>query len=68
MSRNSSFQQQSVSIMYWLISKSFPASVGINAFVTIMLLALTTNGDGGALLTTQRSHICLILSLILCGY
>ena len=30
-----------------------------------MLLALTTNDDGGAFLTTQSTHLCLILSLIL---
>ena len=41
--------------------------VGINTFLAIMLLALTTNCDGGALLTRQGTHICLILSLILCG-
>ena len=45
----------------------FPTSVGINTFITIMLVALTTSCDGGALLTTQGTHICLILSFILCG-
>ena len=41
--------------------------VGINTFLTIMLLALTTNCDGGALLTIHGTLICLILSPILCG-
>ena len=31
------------------------------------LLALTTNRDGGAFLSTQRTHLYLILSLMLCG-
>ena len=51
--------------MYWLINNLFPTNVGINTFITIMLLALTTTCDGGALLTTQSTHICLILSVIL---
>ena len=34
---------------------------------TIALLALTTTCDGGAFLTTQGTHICLISSFILCG-
>ena len=53
--------------MYWLTAILFPTSVGINTFITIMLLALTKSCDGGALLTTQSTHIRLILSLILCG-
>ena len=53
--------------MYRLINNLFPTSVGINTFITIMPLALTTNCHGGALLTTQGTHICLILSFILCG-
>ena len=53
--------------MYWRINNLFPTSVGINTFITIMLLALTTSCDGGALLTTQGTHICLILSFILRG-
>ena len=53
--------------MYWLINNLFPTSVGINTFVTTMLLALAINGDGGAPLTTQRTNICLILPLILRG-
>ena len=44
-----------------------PTSVGVNTFSTIMLLALTTNCDGGVLLTTQSTHLCLILPLILRG-
>ena len=53
--------------MYWLMNSLFPTSVGTNTFLTIMLAALTTTCDGGALLTTQGTHICLILSLILRG-
>ena len=51
--------------MYWLVNNLFPTCVGINKFLTIMLLAVTTSCDGGALLTTQGTHICLILSFIL---
>ena len=40
-------------------------NVGINTFITIMLLALTTTCGGGALLTTQVTHMCPILSFIL---
>ena len=39
-----------------------PTSAGINTFIAIMLLALITSCDGRALLTTQSTHICLILS------
>ena len=53
--------------MYQLINNVFPTSVGINTFITTMFLALTTTCDGGALLTTQGTHICLILSFILRG-
>ena len=53
--------------MYQLMNTLFPTNVGINAFITIMLLALTTTCDGGALLTTQGTHISLILSFILRG-
>ena len=45
----------------------FPTSVGMCTFIAIMLLALTTSCDGGALPTTQGTHSCLILSLILRG-
>ena len=45
--------------MYWLIDNLFPTSVGIKTFITIMLLALTTTCDGGALVTTQGTHIIL---------
>ena len=44
-----------------------PTSLGINTFSTMMLLALTINCRGGALLPTQSAHSCLILSLILRG-
>ena len=53
--------------MYWLVNNLFPTSVGINIFIMTMLLALTTSCDGGVLLTTRGTHICLILSLILRG-
>ena len=33
--------------MYWLMYNLFPISVGINTFITIMLLAITTSCDGG---------------------
>ena len=52
--------------MYRLMNNLAP-SVGINTFITIMLMALTTTCDGGALLTTQDTHICLLLSFILHG-
>ena len=66
-SRNSRIQHQCVPLMYWLRNSLFPTSVGINTFLTLMLLALTTTCDGGAPPTTQGTHICLILSLILRG-
>ena len=53
--------------MYWLINDLFPTGVGIDTFIAIMLLALTTSCDSGALLTTQGTHICFNLSLILRG-
>ena len=53
--------------MYQPTNNIFPTSVGINTFITMMPLALTTTCDGGALLTTQATHICLILSFILRG-
>ena len=53
--------------MYWLINNLFPTRVGINAFITTMLLALTISCDGEALLTTQGTRIYLILSFILRG-
>ena len=65
--RNGEFQHHCVLLMYWLIDNLVPTGVGINTFITIMLLALTTSCNGGARLTIQRTHICLILSLILCG-
>ena len=55
-------------ITHVFANKQFgPTNVGINTFITTMLLALTTSYDGGALLRTQGTHICLILSLILHG-
>ena len=39
--------------------------MGVNTFSTIVLLTLITNCDGGALLATQHTHICLIFCLIL---
>ena len=53
--------------MYRLINNLCPTSVGINTFITIMLLALTATCDGGVLLTTQSTHMCLILPFILHG-
>ena len=47
--------------------KLVPTSVDVNIFSTIVLLTLITNCDGGALLTTQHTHFCLILCLILRG-
>ena len=44
-----------------------PTSVGINTFITIVLLTLITNCDGGAPLATQNTHFRLILCLILRG-
>ena len=55
----------SVCITHVLANKQFIPH--ISTFITIMLLALTTTCDGGALLTTQGTHICLILHLILRG-
>ena len=54
-------------LMYQLINNPFPTSLGINTFITILLPALSTSCDGGALLTTHSTHICLILSFILHG-
>ena len=65
--QNGQFQHQCVLLMFWLVNNLFPTSAGINTFIIIMLSALTTSYDGGALLTTQGTHICLILSLILHG-
>ena len=38
-----------------------PTSVGVHTLSTIVLLALITNCAGGALLTTQGTHLYLIL-------
>ena len=53
--------------MYLRVNNLFSTSVGINTFIIIMLLALTTTCDGEALLTTQSTQICLILPFILRG-
>ena len=50
-----------------LLNKQFHPHKCGDQFIAIMLLAITTSCDGGGLLTTQGTHICLILSLILDG-
>ena len=45
----------------------FPTSVGTKTSITATPLSLTTAYDGAMLLTTQGTHMCLILSLILHG-
>ena len=50
-----------------LTNNIIPTSVGVNTFSTVPLRTLTTYCDGGALMTTQRTHFDLILSLILRG-
>ena len=54
-------------LVYQRINNLFPTSVGIITFITIIFPALTIICDGGAVVTTQGTHICLILSFILCG-
>ena len=51
----------------YLTNNIGPTSVGVNAFSTILLFTLTTNCDGGTLLTTQHTQFCVILYLILRG-
>ena len=51
----------------YLTNNIAPTSVGVNTLSTIVLLTLITKWDGGALLTTQHTHFCLILCLILRG-
>ena len=65
--RNMRIQQHKMSLRMWLTNNIIPTSVGVNAFTTIVLLTLTTSCDGGALVTKQRTHFYLILSLILRG-
>ena len=50
-----------------LLNKQFgPHNLG-DEYIAKMLLALTTSYNGGAFVTTQGTHICLIISLILGG-
>ena len=56
-----------MSFVLYLTNNIGPTSVGVNTFSTIVLFTLTTNCDGGTLLTTQHTHFCLILCLILRG-
>ena len=56
-----------MSFVVYLTNNIGPTSVGVNTFSTILLFTLTTNCDGGTLLTTQHTHFCLILCLILRG-
>ena len=56
-----------MSFVLYLINNIGPTSVGVNTFSTIVLFTLTTNCDGGTLLTTQHTHFYLILCLILRG-
>ena len=49
-------QHHQMSLRMCLTNHIIPASVGINTFRTIVLLALTTNCDGGGLVRTQRTH------------
>ena len=67
--RNRGSQRQHMSLLMRLTNSIISTSVGVNTFSTKMLLALTTNCDGGALLTTQHNttqstHLCLIPSAI----
>ena len=66
-SRNMRIQQHKMSLRMCLTNNIIPTSMGVNAFGTIVLLTLTTNCDGGALVTTQHTHFYLILSLVVCG-
>ena len=66
-SRNMRIQQHKMSLRMRLTNNIIPTSVGVNTFTTIVLLTVTTNCDGGALVTTQHTHFYLILSLILRG-
>ena len=56
-----------MSFVLHLTNNIGPTSVGVNTFITIMLLTLITNCDGGAPLATQNTHFRLILCLILRG-
>ena len=63
-SQNMRIQQHKISLRMSLINNIIPTSVGVNTSRK-MLLTLTTNCDGGALVTTQHKHF--YLSLILGG-
>ena len=56
-----------MSSVLYLTNNIGPTSVGVNTFSKIVLLTLITNCDGGALVTRQYTHFCLILCLILRG-
>ena len=56
-----------MSFVLYLTNNIAPTSVGVNTFITIVLLTLITNCDGGAPLATQHTHFYLILCLILRG-
>ena len=45
-----------MSLRMCLTNNIIPTSVGVNTFRTIVLLTLTTNCDGGALVATQCIH------------
>ena len=47
-----------MSFVVYLTNNIGPTSVGVNAFITIVLLTLITNCDGGAPLATQHTHFC----------
>ena len=50
-----------------LANNIIPTSVGLKTFKTIVLLTLTTDCDGGALVTIEHTHSYLILPFILRG-
>ena len=56
-----------MSFVLYLANKIGPTRVGVNTFSTIVLFTLIINFDGGTLMTTQHTHFCLILCLILRG-
>ena len=56
-----------MSFVLHLTNNIGPTSVGVNTFITIVLLTLITNCDGGAPMATQNTHFSLILCLILRG-
>ena len=52
-------QQLQLLFVLYLTNNIGPTSVGVNTFITIVLLTLITNCDGGAPLATQNTHFCL---------